>query len=73
MAAHKFKTGQTVQLVPSGYIGNARGSFTVVCTLPEEHGICQYRIRSTTDGHERVVTEGEVTLAAPFASVPESG
>ena len=61
MAAHKFKPGQTVQLVPSGYVSNVRGSFTIVCALPEEHGIYQYRIRSTTDGHERVVTESEVT------------
>jgi hypothetical protein len=61
MIAHKFKAGQTVQLVPSGYITNARGSFTIVCALPEEHGICQYRIKSVTDGHERVVTENELT------------
>jgi len=61
MVVHKFKAGQTVQLVPSGYITNARGSFTVVCALPEEHGIYHYRIRSVTDGHERVVTESEVT------------
>ncbi len=61
MIAHKFKAGQTVQLVPSGYITNARGSFTIVCVLPEEHGICQYRIKSVTDGHERVVTENELT------------
>ena len=46
--------------VPSGYTGSVRGSFTIVCTLPEEHGICHYRIRSLTDGHERVVTESEV-------------
>jgi hypothetical protein len=58
--AHKFKAGQTVELVPSGYTGSVRGSFTIVCTLPEEHGICHYRIRSLIDGHERVVTESEV-------------
>jgi hypothetical protein len=57
--AHKFQAGQTVELVPSGYIG-VRGSFTIVCTLPEEHGVCHYRIRSLADGHERVVTELEV-------------
>jgi hypothetical protein len=61
IAGHKFKAGQTVQLVPSGYISNTHGSFTIVCALPEEHGIYHYRIRSTTDGHERVVTESEVT------------
>jgi hypothetical protein len=61
MVVHRYKAGQTVHLVPSGYIANARGSFTIVLLLPEEHGICHYRIRSTIDGHERVVTENEVT------------
>jgi hypothetical protein len=60
MVAHKYKAGQTVQLVPRSYIVNARGSFTIVSLLPEEHGICHYRVRSTIDGHERVVAESEV-------------
>jgi len=61
MIAHKFKPGQTVHVIPSGYITNTRGSFTIACALPEEHGVNQYRIKSTVDGHERVVTEDEVT------------
>jgi hypothetical protein len=61
MVAHKFKVGQTVKIVPSGYITNAGGSFTVISALPEERGVYHYRIRSATDGHERVVTESEVT------------
>jgi hypothetical protein len=50
MIAHKFKVGQTVQIIPGGYLANARGTFTIVCVLPEEHGVYHYRIRSTTDG-----------------------
>ena len=61
MIAHKYKVGQTVQIVPGGYLANARGTFTIVCVLPEEHGVYHYRIRSTIDGHERVVTENEVS------------
>ena len=61
MLAHKFKAGQTVRLIPSGYIAHAGGSFVVVCVLPEEHGVYHYRIKSSIDGHERVVTETEVT------------
>jgi hypothetical protein len=60
MVAHKYKAGQTVRIIPSGYITNARGSFTIVCVLPEEHGVYHYRIKSTVDGHERVVMETEV-------------
>jgi len=60
MLAHKFKPGQTVRIIPSGYITNARGNFIIVCVLPEEHGVYHYRIKSTVDGHERVVMETEV-------------
>jgi hypothetical protein len=60
MVAHKYKAGQTVRIIPSGYITNARGSFTIVCVLPEEHGVYHYRIKSAVDGHERVVMETEV-------------
>jgi hypothetical protein len=60
MTAPKFKAGQTVRVIPSGYITNTGGTFTVVCALPEERGIYQYRIKSSVDGHERVVTESEV-------------
>lgn len=60
MMAHKFKAGQTVRVVPSRYMSEARGSFKIVRLLPTEHGVNQYRIKSTTDGHERVVTESEV-------------
>jgi hypothetical protein len=60
MTAHKFKTGQTVRVIPGPNVGNARGNFKVVRVLPTEHGINQYRIKSDTDGHERVVTESQV-------------
>ena len=59
MAAHKFTAGQAVRIVP-GPVGAARGSFKVVRVLPTEHGVNQYRIKSDTDGHERVVTEIEI-------------
>jgi hypothetical protein len=60
MKKQKFKAGQTVTIVPGAHVPNTRGSFRVLCALPEERGIQQYRIRSTTDGHVRVVTENEI-------------
>ena len=60
MSTHKFKAGQTVRVVPSQHMPRAQGSFRVVRVLPSERGMNQYRIKSTTDGHERVVTEVEV-------------
>jgi len=46
--------------LPSRYMTKAQGSFKVVRQLPAEHGMNQYRIKSSTDGHERVVMECEV-------------
>jgi hypothetical protein len=57
---HKFETGQTVQLIPSSYIRNAQGDFKIVSVLPEEHGMRQYRIKSSADGVVRVVMESEI-------------
>ncbi len=60
MNVHKFQIGQTVRVVPSQYISNARGDFKIVCVLPEEHGMRQYRVKSISDGHLRVVMESEI-------------
>jgi hypothetical protein len=60
MAAHKFKAGQTVKIVSRLYGSEARGSFQIVRLLPENNGVNQYRIKSTLDGQERVVTESDV-------------
>ena len=62
MAAHKFKTGQHVMIAPNRYGALRRETFEVVRVLPEEHGVYQYRIKSTADGHERVALENELTL-----------
>lgn len=58
---HKFRVGETVTLVPNRYGTNRLGSFKVTFLLPQEQGINQYRLRSTTDGHERVATESELS------------
>jgi hypothetical protein len=60
MAVHKFKAGQTVRIVSRVYGAEARGSFQIVRLLPADNGVNQYRIKSTVDGQERVVTESEV-------------
>ena len=57
---HKFQAGQMVKLIPSPYIRNSQGEFEILRVLPEEHGMHQYRIKSTTDGVVRVVLESEI-------------
>jgi hypothetical protein len=61
MTAHKFRTGQTVMIATRRYEETPGGSFSVVRALPTEHGIKQYRIKSNADGHERVVSEAELS------------
>jgi hypothetical protein len=58
--AHKFQAGQMVKLIPSPYIRNSQGEFEILRVLPEEHGMHQYRIKSTADGVVRVVMESEI-------------
>jgi hypothetical protein len=66
MDLHRYQVGQTVRFIKasrSASIGNTpHGSFRVVRLLPEYLGNNQYRVKSTSDGHERVVGEGEIAL-----------
>jgi hypothetical protein len=57
---HKFKLGQAVELVGANVNLRPLGRFEVVRLMPTEHGLRQYRIRSLTDGHERMVLEAEL-------------
>lgn len=60
MQFHKFKINQSVELVARDHQLKTLGRFTIVRPLPTEHGVLQYRIKSLTDGHERVATESEL-------------
>lgn len=59
-AAHKYHAGETVTLVPTRYGSNRHGRFEVMRLLPEEQGMKHYRLKSVTDGHERVAREDEL-------------
>lgn len=61
MQKHKYEVGETVEFVAGGsYAFKARGHYTVVRQLPAEGDGYQYRIKSLTDGHERMVREGQL-------------
>ncbi len=60
MKARKYRTGQTVTMVPGRARAVPKGRFEVTRLLPVEQGHYQYRIRSVVDGHERVVLESEL-------------
>jgi hypothetical protein len=66
MASHKFAVGQTLRFSPSlGEDSRRKGRYKVVRQLPEAGNAFQYRIKSETDGHERVVREDQVPEIAP--------
>lgn len=61
---HKFKVGQTVDLVPSTFRSAARGNYQIVSLRPAEDGNPRYRIKSKSEAHERVVAESDLILSA---------
>jgi hypothetical protein len=61
---HRFKVGQTVDLIPSTFRSAARGHYEIVSLRPAENGNPQYRIKSKSEAHERVVSEADLILMA---------
>lgn len=62
MKIYKFAVGQTVRFSPGAQSpATLRGSYKIVRLLPAEANDHQYRIKSTLDGHERVVKESQLS------------
>jgi hypothetical protein len=59
---HKFKVGQTVDLIPSISRSAASGHYEIVSLRPAEGQGPQYRIKSRSETHERVVAESDLRL-----------
>jgi hypothetical protein len=59
MPTHKFHIGQTLFLNPS--LGVPGGAYVVPRKLPERNGEFEYRVKSVSEPHERVVREGELS------------
>ncbi len=60
---HKFRVGQTVDLIPSTFRSAASGAYEIVSLRPAENGNTQYRIKSKSEAHERVVSESDLVLS----------
>ena len=61
MAKHKFAVGERVRLTLGRFDGNVPpGIYTISRLLPADGSVCQYRVKHTEDGHERVVREGQL-------------
>lgn len=62
---HKFKVGQSVSFVSGPFgRGGANGIYTITQLLPPEGDDCQYRIKSASEPHERVVKESQLNRVA---------
>lgn len=61
--AHKFRVGQTVDLIPSMSRWAAGGHYEIVSLRPSEGESPQYRIKSRSEAHERVVAESDLILS----------
>jgi hypothetical protein len=61
---HKFTVGQTVDLIPSTFRSAAKGHYEIVSLRPLEGETPQYRIKSKSELHERVVAESDLILSA---------
>ncbi|UJW84641.1 hypothetical protein [Devosia sp. SL43] len=66
---HKYKVGQSLELLPNrGASSRKAGTCNVVALLPFEGHALQYRIQATTETHQRIVSEGDLT--APRDEAP---
>jgi hypothetical protein len=58
--SRKFTIGQNVVMKQSASHRAPTDTFEIMPLLPAERGNPQYRIKSLTDGHERVVVESDL-------------
>jgi|APTNR8051073442_1049403.scaffolds.fasta_scaffold09215_3 hypothetical protein len=60
-AKHRYAVGEIVDYRPGFAAGaGAQGAYEVVRQLPAENAVNQYHIKSTRDGHQRVVREDQL-------------
>ncbi|HKY94086.1 MAG TPA: hypothetical protein VJL84_02225 [Kiloniellales bacterium] len=59
---HKYGLGTIVRLIPGPLErGAAQGSYKIVALLPGDASEFSYRIKSTSEPHERVARESQLT------------
>lgn len=62
VAEHKFRAGQKVTLAPNFAHGSmGGGAYVITRQLPERGGEFEYRVKSSTEPHERVARESELS------------
>jgi hypothetical protein len=60
---HKYKLGQTLDLLPShGSSSRRAGECKIVALLPYEGHSVQYKVQSKMETHQRIVAETDLRL-----------
>jgi hypothetical protein len=62
LTTHRYTVGETVYFMPARADRSAAtaGSYKITRLMPEEQGDRQYRIKSTSDAHERTAGESQL-------------
>jgi hypothetical protein len=66
---HKFQIGQLVDLIPRYARSAAHGTYEIVGLVPTTADDPQYRVKSTSENHARVVPEGDLSAAYRSAAL----
>jgi hypothetical protein len=61
---HKFKVGQTVDLIASTFRLAAAGHYEIIGLRPADGEVPRYRVKSSSELHERVVAESDLVPSA---------
>jgi hypothetical protein len=63
MPSHKFQVGETVYVMRAVSRNAPDGAYEVTKQLPHNGQEFEYRIKSASEDHERVMPESELTKA----------
>ena len=61
---HKYKIGQAVDLITSTARSAASGRYEIISLRPADGGDPQYRVKSKSESHGRVVSESDLVSSA---------
>ena len=63
MPSHKFQVGETVYVMRAVSRNASGGAYEVTKQLPHNGREFEYRVKSASEDHERVMPESELTKA----------
>lgn len=62
---HKYHVGQSLDLLPShGSSSRRAGACKILALLPYEGHMIQYKVQSTLESYQRIVSENDLRLPA---------